>query len=152
MIFFLSFWCIWSFLFPSLSGIHLPHALWWEGLMLAKLKDRLRESCSSLAVKADWAQWDDHRSQTEPIEQTSYRFQQWMSAVSEVTRQLKDIVADSREHKGWQEPAGLGLRLPSFCCWKVTEARLSINSDTSLKKNSGLEDIKLNIYQICPRF
>ena len=76
--------------------------------------ERLRQSCSE---GWDWAQWegDDHHSQAEPIEQTSYRFQQEMPAGSEVTRQLKDVVADSREHKGEREPAGLGLRLPFFC-------------------------------------
>ena len=41
-----------------------------------------------------------------------------MPAGSEVTRQLKDVVADSREHKGEQEPIGLGFEATFFLLLK----------------------------------
>ena len=63
-----------------------------------------------------------------------------MSAGSEVTRQLKDIVADSREQR-MAGTCGFGSEAPFFLPLKGQRSPPVYKLRYLLKKNSGLEEI-----------
>lgn len=51
--------------------------------------------------------------------------------LSQVIRQMRDVGSETRENKG-ETPAGLGLRPPLSCYYRVIEAHLPINADAGL--------------------